>query len=234
MTTPSIPQTLKELHRIRKHLRDLKSEIDLGPRVMKIQQQKLDAEKQAHADAHADIGKRKLKIRDDEGTLKQVNTQLAKFEKQLNDAGSPKEYEGKQSEIRQAKEKIAALEEAILVGMEELDQKVADLPNVDKRWADAQAEFAQFQMDAKDRLERLLDDQKLNQEQLAKLESTLPADVRGQYDRLVKSYGPDGLAGVDGRICQHCRTAITEQHRAELIGGRFMCCSKCGRGLYMA
>ena len=118
MSTPTVTQTFQHLHRVRKHLRELKSEIDLGPRVMAIQQQKLDNEKQAHKDAHDIIGKMKLKIRDDEGTLKQLNTQLAKFEKQLNDAGSPKEYEGKQSEIRQAKEKIAATEEAILAGME--------------------------------------------------------------------------------------------------------------------
>lgn len=232
MTTPAVTQTLKELHRLRKHLRELKSEIDLGPRVMQIQQQMLAADQQAHADAHADIVTRKLRIREDEGSLKQANTQLAKFEKQLNDAGSPKEYEAKQSEIRQAKERIAALEEAILVGMEELDQKVADLPNVDRTWAAAQAEFAQYQVDAKERLERLHDDLKLTQEHLAKFEATLPADVKPLYDRLVKSYGPDGLAGVDGRICQQCRTAMTEQQRSELLGGKFLCCAKCGRGLY--
>ncbi|MEO2088960.1 MAG: hypothetical protein ABGY75_05615, partial [Gemmataceae bacterium] len=120
MSTPTLPPTLRELHRVRKHLRELKSEIDLGPRVQKIQEQKLASEKQAHADAHDAVGKLKLKIRDDEGTLKQVNGQLAKFEKQLNDAASPKEYEGKKSEIRQAQEKIAATEELILQLMEDL------------------------------------------------------------------------------------------------------------------
>lgn len=232
MSTPILPPTLRELHRVRKHLRELKSEIDLGPRVQKIQEQKLAAEKQAHADAHDAVGKLKLKIRDDEGTLKQVNGQLAKFEKQLNDAASPKEYEGKKSEIRQAQEKIAATEELILQQMEDLEKKTADLPNADRRWADAQAEFAQSKIDAAERLERLLDDQRLNTALLAELEAKLPADVKPQYDRLVRSYGPDALAGVDGRICQQCRTTITEQQRSELIGGKFLCCSKCGRGLY--
>ncbi|MEO2089207.1 MAG: hypothetical protein ABGY75_06885, partial [Gemmataceae bacterium] len=81
-------------------------------------------------------------------------------------------------------------------------------------------------------LERLLDDQRLNTALLAELEAKLPADVKPLYDRLVRSYGPDALAGVDGRICQQCRTTITEQQKSELVGGKFLCCSKCGRGLY--
>lgn len=234
MSTPTVPQTLKELHRIRKHLRDLKGEIDLGPRVMKIQEQTLETERQVHKDAHDSIGKLKLKIREEEGNLKQINTQLAKFEKQLNDAGSPKEYEGKQSEIRQAREKIAATEETILQTMEELDRKTAALPDADKQWADAQAAFEQFKIDAKERLERLQADQALHQKLLADQEATLPPAVKPTYDRLAKTYGADCLAGVDGRVCQQCRTGITEQQKQDLVAGKFICCAKCARGLYVA
>jgi uncharacterized protein len=232
MSTPTVTQTFQQLHRVRKHLRELKSEIDLGPRVMTLQQQKLENERLLHKESHDAIGKMKLKIRDEEGTLKQLNTQLAKFEKQLNDAGSPKEYEAKQSEIRQAKEKITATEEAILFGMEELERATAALPSVDRRWADAQAEFEQFKVDAIERLTRMQDDQKANQELLTSLEATLPTAVKPQYDRLVKSYGADSLAGVDGRSCQQCRNAITEQLRVELLSGKYICCVRCGRGLY--
>lgn len=233
MSTQTIPLLLREAHRLRRHLRELKSEIDLAPRVLKVREQKLAAAKQAHADAHDHIQKLKLKIRDDEGTLKQANAQLAKFEKQLNDAGSPKEYEGKQSEIRQAKEKIEALEEAILLGMEELEQKTADLPNVDRTWADAQAGFEQFKLDAKETLERLQADQKQTLGELAKIDAALPPAVKSQYDRLIKAYGPDGLTAVSGKVCGQCRVAIAEQSRNEITAGKFVCCSTCGRALYM-
>ena len=230
----TVPAVLSQAHRLRKHLRELQSEVDLGPRVSKAQQAHLVAEEQVHKTAHDLIGKLKLKIREDEVTLKQVNTQLDKFEKQLNEAGSPKEYEGKQSEIRQAKEKIALTEEAILMGMEELENRTAGLPADDKRWAEAQANFKQQQIDAKERLERIVEDQGLAREQLAKAEADLPADVKGQYDRLITRYGPDGLAGINGRSCQQCRTSITEQQKAELVNGKFICCPNCGRGLYVA
>ena len=234
MSTPSIPHLLRDAHRLRRHLRELKSEIDLGPRVQKIQEQKLAAAKQAHAAAHDHVQKLKLKIRDDEGTLKQVNTQLAKFEKQLNDAASPKEYEGKQSEIRQAKEKIAALEEAILLGMEELEQKTAHLPTDDQTWADAQAEFEQFKVDAKERLERLQADQKATTAELAATDAGFPPAVKPQYDRLIKAYGPDGIAAISGKVCGHCRVSIADQSRGDIAAGKFVCCSTCGRALYLS
>lgn len=230
----TVPAVLSQAHRLRKHLRELQSEVDLGPRVMKSQQAHLVAEEQAHKAAHDLVMKLKLKIRDDEGTLKQLNTQLAKYEKQLNDAGSPKEYEGKQSEIRQAKEKIGLTEEAILMGMDELETRTAGLPDDDRRWIEAQANFKQQQLDAKERLERIIEDQGLAREQLAKAEADLPNDVKSQYDRLITRYGPDGLAGVNGRSCQQCRTSITEQQKAELVNGKFICCPNCGRGLYVA
>ncbi len=233
MTTPPPPTLIREAHRLRRHLRELKSEIDLGPRVLKIREQKLAAAKQAHAAAYEHIQKLKLKIRDDEGTLKQVNGQLAKFEKQLNDAASPKEYEGKQSEIRQAKERIAALEEAILLGMEELDQKTTDVPNVEKAWADAQAEFEQYKVDAKERLELLQADQKASTTTLATVDAQFPPAVKSQYDRLIKAHGADGMAVISGKVCGHCRVGISDQARGDIAAGKFVCCSTCGRALYL-
>jgi hypothetical protein len=232
MSTP-VPHLLREAHRLRRHLRELKAEIDLGPRVLKIQEQKLAAAKQAHAAAHEYVQKLKLKIRDDEGTLKVVNGQLAKFEKQLNDAASPKEFEGKQSEIRQAKEKIAAVEEAILMGMEELEQKTAHLPTDDQTWADAQTEFEQYKIDAKERLERLTADQKASVAELANVDGQFPAAVKPQYDRLIKAYGPDGMAALSGKVCGQCRVALSDQARSDITAGKFICCSTCGRALYM-
>lgn len=230
----TVPALLRQAHRLRKHLRELQSEIDLGPRVSKAQQSHLAAEEAAHKSAYDLAAKLKMKIRDEEGTLKQINVQLAKYEKQLNEAGSPKEYEGKQSEIRQAKEKIDLTEEAILTSMEELENRTAALPADDTRWADSQSQFKQQQVDAKERLERILEDQTLAKDELAKVDAQLPADAKGQYERLIARYGPDGLAGVHGRSCQQCRTAITEQQKAELINGKFICCPNCGRGLYAA
>jgi len=228
----SIAAIIRECHRMRSHLRDLQNEIDRGPRVLKARQAKLDAERQAHHDHHESITKLKLKQREDEGTLKQTEARLAKLEDQLTGITVQKEYAAKQSEISQARAKKEALEDAILTTMGEIEDKTNRIPEVEKQWADAQAEFAQYQEEAKERLQRMVADQQHTREELAKREAELPEKARPTYDYLVKAHGPDAMAAVKNRVCQGCRSGMTEQKWLELQGGQFILCSNCGKMLY--
>jgi predicted nucleic acid-binding Zn-ribbon protein len=228
----SVTSALRECHRLRVHIRDLQNEIDRGPRVLKEAQDELEAARQEHSDHHESIRKLKLKQRDDEGTLKQTETRLAKLEDQLTGISAQKEYAAKQSEIEQAKAKKAELEDAILATIMELEEKTAAVPAVEQKWADAQAEFARFQTEAAERLERMLADQAASREELAKKEETLPPAVKSTYDTIVKAKGPDALAGAKNRVCQACRTGMTETQFRELLAGNPRTCSTCGRLQY--
>lgn len=232
MSSPVSP-ILKELHRLRKHLRDLQSEIDLGPRVMKLQQQTLDAEEKAHKDSHEHLKRLKLQLKEDEVSLKSTEQRLVKLAADMNMAGSKKEYDAKQSEINQANVKKGEFEDAILTSMTQIEERTAELPAVEKRWADAQADFEQSRKDARERLDRMAADQKATQAELLEVEKRLPPEIKTPYERAIKSFGPDGLAAVNGRTCQYCRSAITEQQRLNLLGGAYMTCSQCARILYL-
>lgn len=233
---PLLTDILRECHRLRKHLRDLQAEIDRGPRVLKIRQETLEAERQENKDHHEAIKKLKLKQRDDEGTLKQTDTRLAKLEDQLTGTGigNQKEYEAKKSEISQAKAKKSELEDAILATMTEIEEKTVAIPAVDKKWTDAQNDFAQFQKDAAERLERLKADREATVVALTKAETQIPEEVRSRYDTIVKAHGPDAFAGVKDRVCQGCRRTMTEQRQIEIRDGMFTLCSTCGKMLYPA
>ncbi|HUR55363.1 MAG TPA: C4-type zinc ribbon domain-containing protein [Gemmataceae bacterium] len=228
----TLSTALRECHRLRKHLKALQEEIDRGPRVLKLQQAALAREEQTHKEAREIITKLKVRQREEEGSLKTVETQLAKSEKQLNDTANQKEYAAKQSEIEQAKAKKATLEDAILATMTEIEERTAALPAVDKQWADAQAEYARQQDEAKERLDRMVADQAASRTELAKHEETLPPKVRTAYDILVKAKGPDALATGKDKVCLGCRTQLTQQRVMELNGGTFVTCPGCGRILY--
>ena len=230
----SVPELLKECHRLRRHLRDLQSETDLGPRVQKIQEKTLENAKAAHAAAHDHIKKTRLKQKEDEGALKQTETRLAKLLVDVNSAGSKKEYDLKLTEIATATKLKSDLEDAILIGIGEIEERTAELPAVEATWRAAQDEFAKLRSDAAERMERLKADQVASAAKLSATEAELPADVTQQYTRLVRQYGPDALAAVHGRTCQQCRTTITDEARSRLAGGAFICCTQCGRGLYPA
>ena len=231
---PTVTDTLRECHRLRKHLKALQEEIDRGPRVLKAQQARLDAEQHSHKDHHDTITKLKLKQRDDEGTLKQTEVRLAKLEEQLTGISNQKEYAAKQSEIAQAKEKKGGLEDAIIATMTELEQKVGEVPAVEKQWADAQAEFKQARIDAAERMERLKEEQAAATALLAATEVHLPVKVKTNYDFLTKYHGPDAMAAVQNATCQGCRTTLTQQKMLELGSGTYLTCPMCQKMLYPA
>lgn len=228
-----IPSILRECHRLRRHLRDLKEEIDRGPRVLKAQQARLAAEEQEHKDAYEIIKRLKLRQKEDEGSLKVVEANLDKLGTKAMTVTTMKEMEAVKHETEQANAKKGLLEDAILCAMTEIEERTANLPYVEKKWKDAQAEFAQYQVDAKERMERMLEDRSLSESELARREAELPNDMRDQYERLIKAHGPDGLAGVKGTVCGQCRSVIGESRFFELEAGKFVLCPVCGRGLYL-
>ena len=232
----SITEILRECHRLRKHLKALQEEIDRGPRVVKAQQARLAQQQQLHKDHHDSITKLKLQQRDLEGTLKQTENRLAKLEAQLSTTANQKEkeYEAKQSEIRQAREKKNSLEDEILATMAALEEKVAAIPDVDKQWAQAQADFNTAQEDGKTRLARMKADQVETQAALAKAESAIPPKIRTTYDHQVKALGPDAMAAIKGQVCQGCRAGLPDQKVMEVRSGAFELCSTCGKMLYPA
>jgi predicted nucleic acid-binding Zn-ribbon protein len=226
--------TLRECHRLRKHIKALQEEIDRGPRVLKAIQANLDREQQEHKDHHDAITRLKLKQRDEEGTLKQTETRLKKLEDQLTGISVTKEYDAKKSEIRQATEKKLQVEEAILAAMSEIEDRTNAIPVVEKKWSDAQAEFQQAQIDAKDRMTALQADLGGSRESLAKTETAIPDKHRAQHDHLVKARGPDAYAAVRDKVCQGCRTGVSQQRLLEVQAGHYILCQSCGRMLHPA
>jgi uncharacterized protein len=229
---PPVTSALRECHRLRVHLRNLQTEIDHGPVVLKEYQDELEAARQEHANHHESITKLKLKQREDEGTLKQTESRLAKLEEQLPDLTVQKEYAAKELEIVHAKEKKGHLEDAILATIMELEEKTLAIPAAEQKWAAAQAEFKQFEVEAAERLERMRNDMESSRADLAKAEALLPPEVKATYDSIVKAKGPDALAGAKNRICQGCRTSMTEVQFNELRRGNFRTCVTCGRMQY--
>jgi len=227
-----VTSALRECHRLRVHLRDLQAEIDRGPRVRKGREEELEAERKVHQDYLDHITRLKLKQRQDEVTLKETESRLGKLELQLTEAVSQKEFAAKQSEIEQAKVKKGELEDAILSTIMELEEKTAGIPAANQKWADAQAEFAQYEKEAAERLEQMKQDQEASKADLARNESLLPADVKPTYDTIVKAKGPDALAGAKNRVCLGCRISMTDGHFSELRNGAFLTCPNCGRMLY--
>ena len=141
-------------------------------------------------------------------------------------------YAAKQHEIEMARARKGELEDAILATIMELEERTAAVPAAEAAWAQAQADFQQLQVQAAERVEAMKADQAACTAELAKVEGTLPADVKRTYDTVVKSKGPDAFAAAKARVCQACRTGMTEGQFGALQGGTFRTCASCGRIQY--
>jgi len=224
---------LREIHRLRRHAKELQEEIERAPRLLKAHQGKVARQEETFKEAHDTIKHSKVATLEKEAALKTTHQQIAKFQKQLNEAGGKKEYDALQAEISSARREAARLEDQILEGMSRTEELTARVPEQEKAVQQAKKEATQFENDVKARHDGLVDQLRQAQEQLKAAEDQLPPTIRAQYDRMVSSRGEDALASVQGRTCTACYTEITAQSYNELLIGHFVICKSCGRMVYL-
>jgi predicted nucleic acid-binding Zn-ribbon protein len=231
MSGPAV--LFREIHRLRRFAHELQEQIDRLPRQQKAQQTKVARQEEILREAQDVLKHLKVEIHGKEGTLKSMHGQIAKHQKQLNEAGSKKEYDALQHEINDAKAACQRLEEEILTGIGDSEEKTAQLPELEKAVRQAKEEYAKFESGIQERLNGYQSQLAEARKQLQEREAELPANLRAQYERFVASKGPDALAAVQGRTCAACHTEITAQQANELQQELFVLCKACGRILYL-
>jgi predicted nucleic acid-binding Zn-ribbon protein len=224
----------REVHRLRRFIRDLQEATERVPRAIKTQQGRVTfAEQQLHDEQEA-IKKLKVTNHQKEVDLKAREAQIERSKKKLLEAASQREMDALNSEITQGKEACGVLEEEILTGMGEVEERTAGLPKFEQTLAAIRAEFVRFEADTlakKTEQEGLL---KQAQIDLAEAEKGIPAPLRDGYQRVVKARGADALSLVKDRVCTACSTGVTAQQMVNLQGNQFTTCNICGRILYLA
>jgi predicted nucleic acid-binding Zn-ribbon protein len=234
VTTMSGPAVIfREIHRLRRHAQNLQEQLDRIPRQLKAQQGKVARQEEGLREAQEGFKKLKVAIQTKEKALKDRHGQIAKYQKQLNEVQSKKEYDALQAEIAGSKKDCQRLEDEILAGMVESDEKGAQLPELEKALGQARGELASFEQQAGVRRTDLQAQLTEALGQLKAVEAAVPEQVRVSYNRIVHSKGADALAAVRDRICTACHTEITVQARTDLGQELFVACRSCGRILYL-
>jgi uncharacterized protein len=230
---PSPGPVFREIHRLRRHIKGLQDEIDRFPRLLKTQQAKAARQEELFKEAQDALKRLKVKINEKEVSLKSTHTQIAKHQKQLNEAAGKKEYDALQVEITAEKQKGLVLEEEILGGMAEIEEKAAALPEMEKAVKKAKQDCIDFAKTAKEKLTGLTEQRQQAAKDLKTVEADLPTDIKPQIDREVASKGEEAFAAIHNRNCTACHTAVTSQAINDLLQGMFVCCKSCGRINYL-
>jgi predicted nucleic acid-binding Zn-ribbon protein len=230
---PGVAELIREIHRLRRHAREMQQELDRAPIVLKAHKTKAEKIEAAFHEAQDALKKLKVATHEKEVSLKTCNQQIAKYEKQRDEVTDTKQMEAIKHQLATTREKIAALEDEILSAMAETDERTSQLPSLEAAAAAAKKTLAAFELDQKERNVVLADELKKAQAGVVEVEAKLPADIRQQYQRMVNAFGADAFAAVEGPTCTFCNMQITSQQQIEVQAGEFVLCRSCGRGLYL-
>jgi predicted nucleic acid-binding Zn-ribbon protein len=229
----STAELMREIHRLRRFARDLQEQIERAPARHQAEQAKTARKQDAVRENQEAIKKLKVTVHEKEVTLRTTHGQIGRYQQQLNEVGSKKEYDALQAEIAAAREKCAKLEEEAFAAMAETEERTANIPPLEQAAKQAAEEFANWAKDSDARmadLKRQLDE---TQAKLKEVEAAVPASARSQFERIVRHRGVDAFAPVQDGTCGACRTEITAQQYNDLLIGNFVACKSCGRILYL-
>ena len=224
---------LREIHRLQRHARDLKAEIDRMPRHLKAQQAKVTRQEEAVHESQELLKRLKLESHEKESQLKATLQLVDKHKQQREQVTSKKEYDALTTEIAADKTRCQQLEDEILETLGQIEERTAQLPELDKAVKSAKEEYAAYEKTAESCQLGLAEQLEQVQKQIKDVEASLPSDVRPQYERLVAARGEDAMAAVQNRTCMACYTEITAQAYNDLMLSQFVLCKSCGRALYL-
>jgi predicted nucleic acid-binding Zn-ribbon protein len=229
-----LTEVFREIHRLRLYARGLQEQIDRVPIQRKAQLARVARHEEMLRQGQEEVRHFKVAIHEKEVSLKAAHTQIAKHQRQLNEAGSKKEYDALKLEISNEQQTCRRLEDEILDVMAQSEEKAAGLPELEQAVRMAKEEYGRYEQGVEERVADLRAQLEEARRQLQEAEAQVPEEVRPQFNRLTAAMGADALAAVPGRTCSACHTGITAQNYNDLQIGRFLVCKSCGRVLYLA
>lgn len=224
---------LRELHRIHQRLADLRDRLERGPKQVRAREAnvaqleaKLTEARDRAKQTQVALDRKQLDLRS--GEQKVVDLKV-----KLNGANSNREYQAFLEQIAAAEMAGSVLSDEILEGLEKIDQLHAATKEAEKNLAAGKQELDKARQNVDSSAATIRTDVAQLEAELVQAEKALPADLKADYDRVVRSKGADSLAAADDGVCTGCGQQITLNMQNELKLSKLVFCKSCGRLLYL-
>jgi predicted nucleic acid-binding Zn-ribbon protein len=168
-----------------------------------------------------------------EKDLEDNRVKRQKFEGQLYQVKTNKEYSAVLVEIDEVKQEKSRIEEEILTFMELQERLAVDLKEAEVRWKEREATGETEEHALQERLRRVEADLGRVRAERGALAAPLSAVVLADYDKLLRHRGVAVAEVVKPNFCGGCRVTITPQRLQDLRQQNALIhCESCGRYLY--
>jgi predicted nucleic acid-binding Zn-ribbon protein len=169
-----------------------------------------------------------------EKDLEVVQAKRSKNEARLYEVKTNKEYSAVLIEIEEIKQEKARMEEEVLVLMEAQERLTGDIREAEGRFKQRESEGRSQEATLKEQLRGIETDLTGVRTERKELATKLPANILGDYDRILRARSGLALVPVTKpNFCGACRMTITPQRLQELRAqSSLIPCESCGRYIY--
>lgn len=224
---------LRELHRIHRQLSDLRERLERGPKQIRAREANVARLEGELAQLKADVKAARVSTDQRQLLLKTGENKIRDLKAKLNAASSNREYQALKDQIAADEMANSVLADEILEAMEKIDGFGPTVAESEQKLAKGQEELVKTQGQVRDLQVTLMGDVERLEAELKSIESTLPADFRDAYQRIVHSKGSDAMAQVEGEVCGGCHHQLTANVFSSLLMEKIVACQSCGRLLYL-
>jgi predicted nucleic acid-binding Zn-ribbon protein len=223
---------LKALHQIHIQLRQVREQLDRGPKQIRARRQHAERKQAELETLRGEL--KKLRMAADQKGL-QLKTNEAKIfdlRMKLNAASSNREFDIMKSQIEADTMANSVLEDEILEALDKVDGMQGKIAAAEQELAKAQAEEKRMIQEIEASEPQLRRESAELEHSLKHSESDLPGAILEKYRRLVQAHGADALAAVENKACTACYAILSPNDAVEINTGKAHFCKSCGRLLY--
>jgi len=226
-------RTLIDLQALDTRIASLEADAARLPREIAAVHAAVDEAKKAVETAKAKLDAARKSQRTKEKDLEDNRVKRQKFEGQLYQVKTNKEYSAVLGEIEEVKQEQARIEEEILTLMELGERLAAEVKEAESRFKARESQGRGEEAALGDKLRDVEVDLVGVRSERAELTGHLPSTILTDYDKLLRHLGAAIVPVVKPNFCGGCRVTMTPQRLQELRQQNALIhCESCGRYLY--
>lgn len=225
--------TLRELHRLHSQLTDLRGRLERGPKQIQARKANVAKLEADVAAAHELVKQTKLAADRKQLDMKASEQKVVDWNARLNSASSNKEYQTMREQIAAAEMAGSVLEDETLELLGRIDELEAAAKQTEGHLANGKEELAKVTAQVEENADKLRSEIARLEGDLAAAEGTLSGDFKGEYERVIRNKGAEGMAEAEEGVCTGCGQQITLNMQNNLALSQPTFCQACGCLLYL-
>jgi len=224
---------LREIHRIHRQIADLRGRLNRGPRQLKASRSHLEELRQKLHQAKNSLQHVRMSADEKQLQLRQREDRIKDLQGKLNGCGSNREYQTLKEQIAADAQANSVLSDEILEALEMIDEQEEAVAQQEQQCQAAEAHLQQLEQRIEQEQVQLQSELQRVTAALREAETSLPAEIKSDYERMARVRGEEALAQVDGETCSGCYQVLSPQTMNMLMQGKPRFCSSCGALLYL-